>query len=338
LAAELAGQKTKEWHFKPQHEWGWQVALYLYLAGIGSGALAIGLIVDWLGYSPYDSRAILLWGPVFVGIGAFFLILKLGKKLRFMNTVLNPRTSWLSRGFYILTVCIIAGGVLLIISLLPLLGLNVNFSGWSPVIKTLEIIAFVFALATAIYTGILIQAVRFVSFWHTYLLPALFTVSAFSTGAVATVLVTYIYDLVILGHDYSEHMRHLLLNSEQILLLVEIIVLGLYLFNRWKADENQSQNSVRLLLWGKFRFLFWLGIVIFGFIFPPVLENFYTRFESAFLLYAIGFFVLASGLLLRVVIVYAGIKDQTPWHKFTEFQYSPRFLDTVAVPLEPNDY
>jgi len=291
--------------------------------------------VDWLGYSPYASRAILLWGPIFVGLGALFLILKLGKKTRFMNTTLNPRTSWLSRGFFILTVCIIIGGVLLIISLLTLLGLNIDVSNWSSIIRVLEITAFIFALSTAVYTGILIQAVRFVSFWHTYLLPLLFTVSALSTGAVATVLATQVYDLLVFNEGYSAHLRHFLMNTEQVILLMEAIVLGLYLFNRWKTEDGQSRNSVRLLLWGKFRYLFWLGIIVPGFVLPPILESLYVRLESHYLLYAIGIFVLASGLFLRLVIVYAGIKDHTPWHKFIELQYFPKSPGAVTIPLEP---
>ncbi|MFC1954307.1 NrfD/PsrC family molybdoenzyme membrane anchor subunit [Chloroflexota bacterium] len=338
MAAELATQLVNGQPFKPQHEWGWQVALYLYLAGIGSGALAIGLLVDWLGYSPYASREILLWGPIFVGIGASFLILKLGIKKRFMNTVLNPKTSWLSRGFYILSVCIIVGMALLGISLLPILGININISNWSALIRALEIIAFIFAISTAVYTGILIQSVKFVSFWHTYLLPALFTVSAFSTGAIATVLATYVYDLLVYSEGYSAHMRHLLMNIEQVILPIEAIVLGIYLFTRYKTEEGQSRNSVRLLLRGRFKLLFWLGIVVSGFVLPPILENLYFRSESPYLLFAIVVFVLASGLFLRVAIVYAGIKDQTPWHKFIELRYFLKLPNSVTLPMIPGAF
>jgi formate-dependent nitrite reductase membrane component NrfD len=327
--------------FKPQHEWGWQVALYLYLAGMGAGALALGLLMDWLHYSPYPSRAILLWGPVFVGIGAFFLILKLGIKQRFLNTILNPMSSWLSRGFYILSICIVVGGLLLVISLLPFLpvvGINfsIDLTPFAPLIKTMEIIAFIFALSTAVYTGILIQAVRFVSFWHTYLLPALFTVSALSTGAMASVLATSVYDLLAFSEGYSAHMRHVLMSTEQVLLPVEVIVLGLFLYSRYRTTEGQSKSSVRLLMFGKYRLLFWLGIVVCGFVLPPILEAAYNGFhENVFILYAIASFVLISGLCLRIGIVYSGIKDQTPWQKYTELQFYLKYPDAGTIPLEP---
>ena len=112
---------------KPQHEWGWQVAVYLYLAGIGSGSMVIGLLMHWLGYIPDGLRPLILWGPVLVAIGALFLVLKLGVKRRFLNTIKNPMSSWLSRGFYILSVCIVVGGIDFLISLLPYVNIDIEF-------------------------------------------------------------------------------------------------------------------------------------------------------------------------------------------------------------------
>ena len=332
MAATRENPVINSQYLQPQHEWGWQVALYLYLAGMGAGATMMGLLADWLGYSPYASRAILLWGPLMVGVGALFLLLKLGIKRRFMNTVMNPMTSWLSRGFYILSVCILAGTAILAISLAPLVGIDVD--GLSTTTSVLNIVVFIFSLATAVYTGILIQAVKYVSFWHTYMLPVLFTVSALSTGAVATLLVTQIYDLAMFEKGYSTQMAGILMNTEQILMVIELVVLGLFLYGRYKAQEGQARSSVLLLMFGKYRLVFWLGIVGCGFIFPLILENFNSMFaENAFLLYAAFACVLTSGLLLRMGIIYSGIKDQTPLHKAVEMQYFLKFEDTGTIPL-----
>ena len=104
---------------KPQKEWGWQVAVYLYLAGMGAGAFVIGLVMDWLGYASNYPKALMLWGPILVAIGAPFLILKLGIKTRFWRACLNPRTSWLARGFLILVAFIGIGIIVLGASFLP---------------------------------------------------------------------------------------------------------------------------------------------------------------------------------------------------------------------------
>ena len=304
---------------RPQKEWGWQVAVYLYLAGIGAGALAIGLLMDWLGYSPYSSRAILLWGPILVAVGALFLVLKLGIKRRFLNTVMNPRTSWLSRGFYILSLCIVIGVVSLGISILPLLGISID--GWSSIVLTLDVIGFIFAIATAAYTGILIQSVNYVPFWKTSLLPLLFTVSALSTGAMAIILSTYAYDFISYSQGYSSHMTHMIINIEQGLIILEALVLALYLFSRYRA-QGGGRNSVRILLSGNLRLVFWLGIVVASFFLPTILESLYSRYpDYSFLLLFAGFSVLAGGFFLRFGIIFAGIKEVHPLGKMIDMQY-----------------
>ncbi len=306
-------------YLKPQNEWGWQVALYLYLAGIGAGSLATGILMEWLGYAHYPSRAILLWGPILVALGALFLVLKLGIKRRFLNTVLNPKTSWLSRGFYILAMCIIVGVIILAISILPLL--RIDTDKWSPLLWILDVTGFILALATAIYTGILIQAVRYVPFWNTPLLPALFTVSSLSTGTMATILSVLGYSILTPSEGYPAQMMNTLTLIEQSLIIIEALVLALYLFSRYKAEE-EGKSSVRLLLSGNLKFMFWLGIIVPGFFFPIILEFLYSRSHNYhLLLFLAGAFLLIGGLFLRFGVIYAGIKEQHPFQKLIENQY-----------------
>jgi len=311
-------------YLKPQTEWGWQVAVYLYLAGIGSGSFAIGLLMEWLGYSPYSLRPMILWGPILVAIGALFLVLKLGIKRRFLNTILNPKTSWLSRGFYILSICIIVGVIIWGISFLPRLGLSV--SNLSTLLLVLDITGFIFALATAIYTGILIQSVKYVVFWDTPLLPALFTVSSLSTGAMTVVLSVLGYSILTPSQGYPEQLMNALTITEWILIVIEAFVLGLYLVSRYRA-EGYGKDSVRLLLSGNLRFVFWIGIIVLGFLFPIILEGFYSLFhEQRLLLILAGSFLLIGGFFLRFGVVYAGIKEENSLQKLIEYQYNLRAL------------
>ena len=114
---------------RPQREWGWEIAIYLYLAGMGAGAYVIGSFLIWLGVSLAPSRALmlfgvpltltraaLLWGPILVAIGAPFLVLDLGKKHKFFTACLNPRTSWVARGFIILSAFIVLGLIVLAVT------------------------------------------------------------------------------------------------------------------------------------------------------------------------------------------------------------------------------
>ena len=286
--------------------------------------MAIGLLMYWMGYIPGGLRPIILWGPILVAIGAFFLVLKLGVKRRFLNTIMNPMSSWLSRGFYILSICIVIGGIDFLISLLPYL--NINMEVWSWLITLLDIISFVFALCTAIYTGILIMSIRYVPFWDTWLLPALFTVSALSTGAITIMLVSTGYNIFTTSTGFPEQMASTLTSMEQVIILIEAIVLALYLFTRYRLKEY-GMYSVQLLTSGNLKYIFWMGIVICGFLFPVILEGIYSRLhDQHFLLFLAGVFLLLGGFFIRYVIIYAGIKEEPPMLRWVE---NRRYLETV---------
>ena len=318
---------------RPQREWGWEIAIYLYLAGMGAGSFAIGVITNWFGYSltpsktilllgfPLDiSKAVLLWGPILVTIGAPFLILDLGIKRRFLYACLNPRTSWVARGFLILSIFIIIGLGILAISILPFQWLNKRTTFW----LVLEIVGFLFALTTAIYTGILLKSVKYISFWNTPLLPFLFLISSLSTGSMGIILSILGYGLLLPSGELSYKLIGMLTGTEQILILIEAFALGLYLFYRYRTRE-QGESSVRVLISGDLRFIFWVGIIFSGFIFPIILEYLYSQFPGyPVLLFATGIFLLVGGFFLRFGILIAGIKDQLPMHRFIEIQYNLR--------------
>jgi polysulfide reductase chain C len=276
--------------------------------------------MDWLGYIPDDLRPMILWGPILVAIGALFLVLKLGIKRRFLNTILNPMTSWLSRGFYILSACIVIGTITFLISILPYLGISI--SDWSPLLTVLDIVGFIFALATAIYTGILIQSVKYVTFWNTSFLPTLYTVSALSTGTITVMMSALAYNIVTASSGYPEQLMAALTLTEQILIIIEAIVLALYLFTRYRGEEYGTY-SVRLLLSGNLKYIFWIGIIVSGFFFPVTLEGIYSRLhEQHFLLFLAGAFLLLGGFFIRYATVYAGIKEQHPMQQWVENQRS----------------
>ncbi|MBM4347911.1 MAG: hypothetical protein FJ107_07235, partial [Deltaproteobacteria bacterium] len=257
--------------FKPQQEWKAIIAIYLYLAGMGAGSFIIGTLIQWTGaaFNPLSTpfiellgirfdltRIPILWGPVMVAIGAPFLILDLGIKWRFMYACLNPRTSWVARGFIILSVFIVFGLALFAKSLLPFKWFHPQSTLW----LTPEVIAFVFAFATALYTGILLKATKSVPLWNTHLLPLLFLVSALSTGSMSIILSTLGTGLL----SYNSGAMKALMIGEQILVVIEGILLYFFLIQRYKASE-QGKDSVRLLVTGKLRYIFWQGIIVLGF-------------------------------------------------------------------------
>lgn len=320
-------------HLRPQEHWGWIIALYLYLAGMGAGSYIIGAIIHWFvnpsrvvfiwGLPLDPAKAAILWGPILVAIGAPFLILDLGIKKRFLYACLNPRTSWVARGFLILSIFIVFGLVLFAKSVLPFEWLHAESALW----HIPEVIAFVFAFGTAIYTGILLKATKSIPLWNTYFLPLLFLVSALSTGSMAIILSTLGTGLF--SHDAGA--LKVLMGGEQILVVIEGIVLYLYLSRSYRASE-QGKDSVRLLLFGEKKLIFWGGIVLLGFIFPVILENIASFFPgNEVFIFVAGILLLFGGFFLRLGVLYAGIRDQIPMHRLMEIQYDLMAEKTKAL-------
>jgi len=320
-------------HLRPQEHWGWIIALYLYLAGMGAGSYIIGSIIHWFvnpsrvvfiwGLPLDPAKAAILWGPILVAIGAPFLILDLGIKKRFLYACLNPRTSWVARGFLILSIFIVFGLVLFAKSVLPFEWLHAESALW----HIPEVIAFVFAFGTAIYTGILLKATKSIPLWNTYFLPLLFLVSALSTGSMAIILSTLGTGLF--SHDAGA--LKVLMGGEQILVVIEGIVLYLYLSRSYRASE-QGKDSVRLLLFGEKKLIFWGGIVLLGFIFPVILENIASFFPgNEVFIFVAGILLLFGGFFLRLGVLYAGIRDQIPMHRLMEIQYNVMAEKTKAL-------
>jgi len=312
---------------RPQREWRWEIAVYLYLAGMGAGAYIIGSFLIWLGVSLTPSRSLvlfgvplnltyaaLLWGPILVAIGAPFLILDLGKKHKFFTACLNPRTSWVARGFLILSAFIVLGLIVLAVSVL-----SPERSGSRNVLWfILEIISVIFAFATALYTGVLLKSMRYTPIWNTPLLPTLFLASALSTGSMVVVLSVMSYGLFASSGHSLLPLIHGVIRVEQIFILIEGFILAIYLWAVYRKG-SQGKSSVHLLLFGDLKWLFWGGIVALGFFFPMILESLYSQLPGyPMLLVLTGLFLLCGGFFLRSGVIAAGIKEQFPMHRFVE--------------------
>jgi formate-dependent nitrite reductase membrane component NrfD len=316
-------------YLRPQKEWKEIIAIYLYLAGMGAGSFVIGTLINWMGvkwnpafhpsfnlfgYPLNFSSLPILWGPIMVAIGAPFLILDLGIKWRFMYACLNPRTSWVARGFIILSIFIVFGLGLLIKSVLPFGWLYPESALW----RIPEMIAFAFALGTALYTGILLKATNSIPLWNTSLLPLLFLVSALSTGSMAIIFST-------LGTGFFPHDTQalkVLMCAIQILVVIEGIVLYLYLSGRYRVSE-QAKDSVRLLINGQKKFIFWGGDVLVGLVLPFILVSIAVfSHGNVLLIFSSGLTLLCGGFFLRLGVLQAGIKDQIPMHRLMEIQYN----------------
>ena len=329
---DISGMKRV---LRPQGEWEWPIAVYLYLAGMGGGAFAVGLLTYWLVHPDIPSAGMLLWGPLLVALGAPFLILDLGKKTRFINAAFNPWSSWAARGFVILSSLIVTGllsfALALLPDLLPALGMEVPMWMVShpALVRTVEIIALALSFATGAYTGVFLKSVRYVSLWNTWALPALFSASALSTGAMALIVFLLGSGLAV-DNQNLVNLTHTLIPVELGLIVVEGAALGWLLAALRRAGQTPAHTIRHIGIKSSPSLVLALVLLVVALLGPS--PSGASTGVYASLVFVSGALVLAGGFLLRHDFVKTGTKDEHPLHKMASLQYDWK---TLAQPRGP---
>ena len=295
-----------------QQVWGPLIAWYLFLAGAGAGAYMVGVVADYLGkrYRPLVKPGIYLGAPL-VAIGSLLLLLELGAPLRFWRGFLRPGSSMISVGIIIISVFMILVAIHIAVLLFSQLRISPRLLRWLGGVNSL------FALGTAIYTGLLLGVVKAVPFWNTPLLTLLFLVSALSTGIGAVLLVVGLRRWVMPaaveaeGEEVVESV-HTLSRTDLLLIVVELLVLFFLLF-LMTASRTTAAESARYLTTGEYAMACWLGVVVIGLLIPLALEV-WTLVQGQVLSKArlldlgvvIALCLLVGGLALRYSVLAAG--------------------------------
>lgn len=304
----------------PQAVWRWKIAAYLFLAGTGAGAIIVGILGDFMGYMVSAKMAVGFGVPA-VALSTLFLIMDLGRPAKFFTAMRHPGTSWISRGFFIVSALIVSGGFITILWIWPFASVLDSNQGLR---TALEVIALVFAVATCIYTGILIGIVVSRPFWNNPLLPVLFLISAISTGIGAVLFITPIVCSVVgIGNPKTAEFVTHLESVDMIVVIIEAIAIYLYL----TLVFDRAPEAVSLLLKGKLSGLFWGGFLGAGLFVPVVIEFFswmtHERASHSLAPLVAGVFLLVGGFLMRLVILAAGIRS--PLNFRTPFRVRPGF-------------
>jgi formate-dependent nitrite reductase membrane component NrfD len=304
----------------PQSLWRWKIAAYLFLAGTGAGAMIVGIVGDFLGYV-VSAKIALAFGVPLVALSTLFLIMDLGHPEKFFTAMMHPSTSWISRGFFIISALLIAGGLNVALWVWPF---GSVLDGNLRLRMALEIIVLVLAVATCIYTGILIGIVVSRPFWNNPLLPVLFLISAISTGIGGLFFITPIVRsaLGIRGAETQTFLTHLE-SIDMVLVLVEAIIIYLYL----TLVYDRAPEAASLLLKGKLSGLFWGGFLGAGLLIPVAIEFFsWMNREGASQPLAplvAGVLLLFGGFLMRLLILAAGVRS--PLNVRAPFRVRPGF-------------
>ena len=278
-----------------QKEWGWLIAVYLFLGGIGGGAYTIGAINSFLGESLELSTTVALWiaFPALL-IGTVFLLADLGTPSRAVLAGMKPGTSWIARGTWIISVFMVLSFVHLVIH---------QFTGVrGGAVNVIAVLGIIFAVGTISYTGILLSASKGIPFWRTGVVPVVFVISALVTGHFAIMLgVTLFGDAA----STAEPLRVMSLEAAGLVVL-EVLAILFFLQAAFRVPDSK-ESAERILQ----KRMFVVGYFILGLAAPLVLMllNYRSASEAGGTLAAVaigGLLGLAGGLILRQAVLICG--------------------------------
>jgi formate-dependent nitrite reductase membrane component NrfD len=306
--------------------WGMPVILYLFLAGMGAGTVAVSASMQLRGggngHSTHEeiARYGAFLGPLPVIVGCALLVLDLasfqaGHWFRFINLYRVMTLSPMSIGTWLLTLFI---GTSIVYAYTYQELLPVPFGDRLRWRRALAWVNVPLGLGVAIYTGVLLGAMPARPFWNSPILAMLFMFSALSTG---TALIIFARALLSRGGLTAERREivhrsgYILAATDTMIVGFELLTLFLFLMFAYLTVGNVRYAIATNLPGGPLSSLFWIGVVLVGLILPGLLELYFVipsllyRRQYAVSRYtemAIAVAILFGGLLLRYVVVVAG--------------------------------
>lgn len=283
-----------------KHYWGWPVAGYLFLGGLGGGMTIVSTAADLLwgkgGLFAFGSLA----ASILTGIGCGLLIFELGRPFRFWR-VFSTQKAVMTVGAWMLGI--------LIVTDLAYFSFWVSFLPWRNLVflrQVLSLINLLLGIGVVTYTGILLGSMKARPFWNSPVLPVLFAVSGLSTGIAAQSLLAGFWpwqgDLGAISQVHS-----FLHNLDAGLLVFESLILMVYVgMMRFSAGEEAGRTAARWLV-GSYARSFWGGLVGLGLLLPLVL---YLVGGPVIVFAPIG--VITGGVFLRFLVVYSNDRKLLP--------------------------
>jgi len=288
--------------------WGLPVALDLFLAGMGAGALMLAVMAQWAGDKKYRAVNITaaLIAPWPAIIGVFLLVIDLGKPWRFWEMILRrtgPRAlapeifmfnplSTMSIGTWLMTCFILGSLVYLLVCVCTLQ------AGWGKVARGVAgLVVLPIALGVTVYTGVLIAATES-PLWNTPLLPMVFVTSAMATGIAVVVFLFALFQIVKTKFDEDSPVPALE-RAVGGILIFQIVAVVVFMLAGIKTD------AMKLMIGPGYGLLWWVGVIGLGLVVPAA-YGLKSGSKKPRLSLVISALVLLGGFFMRYVILYAG--------------------------------
>ncbi len=286
---------THEWMVKPtpQTEWIERRGVLVWIAEVFT-SLGAGLYLVSLFYNN-------LWGMFVAWLIIMFLkipphIIYFGKPLRFWRTIppfTNAwKTSWFTRG---ITFSVLFGGVVFIQLLITYFFPG---TGWDIAFRVLGGIS---AFLVGIYSGFIMSYCRSIPLWNSALLPLILIFAGVADGF-ALIMAVGLADAQV---DMMAAEA-----GSRILLIVNAILIGVYLWNATYTSKT-SKYSALLLLRGRLAIPFWLGVIAFGIIIPLAISvsSYFAGEASVPLLITAIILHTIGAVALKYVLLKAGVHN-----------------------------
>ncbi len=289
---------------RPQKAWDWKVAFYLFAAGTAGGLIFMELVLRSLEKLDETTST---WGAwIGMAVAAFSLLVLFthlgpGARWRFMNVFRRPRTAWLSRGAFIVT-------VLMILRLLVVLPTAFEALPWdedSIAGTILRVGVWILAAAFMAYSGLVLSSWNSIPFWNTPLLPVLYVGYSFLGGVAALPIIA----LLAVGREGLETV------SDTVWPLLLGLLLGngavLLIYVSWMSRATVSaRESARRLMRGELAIPFLFGVAVLGLTVPLVLVAVASTTgmsPASWMLAVSGIMILVGSFLLRHCVIKAGV-------------------------------
>lgn len=287
------------------HIWGWEIPVYLFIGGLVAGIMVISGYFVLKGnykrnvfscfYLPHISLLLL-------SSGMFALFLDLEHKFYFWRLYTTFQvTSPMSWGAWIL------------ILVYPSLFLNTLIRIPEPfrnrikifdklselinkhpyLIKNIGVLNMLLGTLLGMYTGVLLSSFGARPLWNSAMLWMLFLVSGLSSAAALVHLITT-----------DTHERELLAKADNGFLTLELFVFGGFISGLLTSTRVHIE-AVHLILTGPFASTFWVFVIGLGIIIPLIIQLLAVNHKIKHSPVA-PILVITGGLLLRLIIVYAG--------------------------------
>ncbi len=290
---------------KPQTIWGVPHSTWFFSMGIG-GALFINRALFGINLGRIFGLIVAdVLSMVLISVAGLVLVSDLGRPLRVLRALMNPRTSWISIGAICDFVFLILDGLWLVADLeiggqRPLAGLP--WAGDSPLGIIFQLVAGAAAFIVIVYPGLVLAYSPSIPFWNTMLIPLQFLIFAFA-NAVGLALIFALW--VAVPPTLLTTWR----TAEVLLLAVALFLFLAHLLNG-AYSHIAAKVSVNRLIKGDLRPFFVWGTLVGGLLLPLFLGIYVSLWANPgadiLLLALSGLITLPGNWFSKYAVIKAG--------------------------------